>query len=219
MNTRHSTAYEALAALAAEQAGLKEKTAQAAADDDAARQIRDSLWEQYERMLRDTRTYTLKDVRDWLTDKGPNPSRSSVHRDRAALLEKERIVELAVLKANAVLDAAAESGEHDVLKASRVVAGQLLFNCLSGLSSAALEGLKPHQVLRMIDTLGLLSKAHAETDLIRQKLAELQRKLEDEKGKADKAAEKVLTDSKVSRDTINRIRAIYGLPKLEDLAA
>lgn len=180
MNTRHSTAYEALAALAAEQADLKEKTAEAAGADDAARQIRDSLWEQYERMLRDTQTYTLKDVRDWLTDRDLKVSRSSVHRDRTALLEKERVYELAVVKANAVLDAAAESGEHDVLKASRVVAGQLLFNSLSSLSSAALEGLKPHQVLRMIDTLGLLSKAHAETDLIRQKLAELQRKFDRE---------------------------------------
>lgn len=207
MNTRHSTAYEALAALAAEQAGLKEKTAQAAADDDAARQIRDSLWEQYERMLRDTRTYTLKDVRDWLTDRKLKVSRSSVHRDRAALLEAERVYELAVHKANAVLDAAAESGEHDVLKAGRVVAGQLLFNSLSSLSSAALEGLKPHQVLRMIDTLGLLSKAHAETDLIRQKLAELQRQFDREIS----AAQAKTPDGKLTPAQIAEAKeAIFG---------
>lgn len=219
MNTRHSTAYEQLAVQAARQAGLKKTTAEAAAADDGACQIRDSLWEQYERMLRDTQTYRLAQIRSWLAERGVKASKSSVHRDQTALLDKEQAIGLAAAKARAVIEAAEASGEHDVLKAARLQAGQLLFNALCNLSSAALEGLAPHQVLRMVDSLGELSKAHAATALMQEKLAEIQRKLDAEKAKADKAAEKVLSDRGVDAKTIDKIRALYGLPPLKELAA
>ena len=207
MNTRHSKAYEQLAATAAAQADLPERTAEAAAGDDGARQIRDSLWEQYERMLRDTQTWRLEQIGEWLTERGATASRASIHRDRRALLERERVIFLAAARAREILKAASDTGEHDVLRAGRVVAGQMLLSALTNLSSAALEGLRPHQVLRMIDSLGALSKAHAETDLIRQKLTELQRRFDEQISAAQAAA----PDGRLTPEQIAEAKeAIFG---------
>lgn len=189
MRTRHSKAYDALAVCAGRSAGMKRPTAKRVAADENARSLRDALWQEYERMLRDDQTWRIDDIWDWLKDpeRGVKVGRSSVHRDRKALQQRERTIALAAAKAQAVLKAATETGEHDVLRGGRVLAAQLIFGTLAELPETALEGMEPAQVLRLVDSLSKLSKAHAETDLINAKLAE---KAEQAKAEIDKVVKK-----------------------------
>ncbi len=211
MRTRHSKAYDALAICAGRQAGMNRPTAKRVAGDDDARPLRDVIWQEYERMLRDDQTWTLDAILAWLKDpdRGVKVGRSSVHRDRLAILQRERTIALAAAKANAVLKAATESGESDILRGGRLVAAQLIFGTLAELPETALEGMEPAQVLRMVDSLSKLSKAHAETDLINAKLEELRRKFD----KAIKAAQKKISrgDGRLSDKQIQNIReAVFG---------
>lgn len=201
MNVRHSNAYEKLAVEAGERSGLDKPDAEAVAADHAACQVRDALWADYERQLRDAKTYTLETIREWLAEQNSQTSLSGVHRDRRALLDRERLTTLAAGRAKAVIEAATESGEHDLLRGGRLIAGQLLFNALSNLSSESLEGMTPPQILRMVDTLGLLSKAHAETDLIRAKLTEINKAA---KAEIEKAVSKT-KDKKLTSDAVYKI--------------
>lgn len=214
MRSRHSSAYDQLAVAVGRRAcpvgaGLKKPTPESVAGDDGLRAVRDAIWEEYERQLRDDKTYTLDAIVDWLRDpeRGATAARSSVHRDRLALLARERAVALCAAKARAVLEAATASGEHDTLRGGRVLAGQLLFNALSELSAEALEELSPSQVLKMIETLGYLSKTHAETDLLREKVGEMQRRFDEETRKATQKT----GDGKLTGEQIAEIRrAVFG---------
>lgn len=160
----------------------------AAAEDPAAAPIRDALWLEYERRLRDDKSYSISDVAEWLGEQvaadlashGVKIGRSSVHRDSQAIHAKERVFRLAHEKATALLDGLEDGAEHDVLKSGRMVAAQLLFDALSNLPAAGLEDMTNPQIINMIEVLGKLSKANAETDLINQKLAEARRRFDEQ---------------------------------------
>ncbi len=211
MRSRHSKAYDALAICAGRQVSMNRPTAKRVAEDENARSLRDAIWLDYERKLRDDKTYRIDDVWAWLSDpdRGVTVGRSSVHRDRRALLQRERTVVLAAAKAAAVLDAAKASGQSDILKGGRHLAAQLIFNTLSELPESALEDMEPAQVLRLVDSLSKLSKASAETDLITAKLAELRKKFDE----AITATQRKISkgDGKLSDKQIQKIReAIFG---------
>ncbi len=202
MQVRHSKAYELLAIEAARQSNLKKPTPEAAAGDEAARSLRDVQWMEYERMLRDTQTYSLAAIRQWLSEQAANTvATASIHRDRRALLARERAYALAAGKAKAVIEQAQESGESDVLKGGRVLAGQLLFQALADLSPAALEDLSAKQVIDLIDALSKLSRAHAQTELTNEKVAELRRRFDQQMSAAVKKAKGggTITDEDISQ--------------------
>ena len=218
MNLRHAKGYDLLAIAAGRQAGLKPATPETVAGDAAARAIRDDLWFEYERRLRDTQTYRLLDVWQWMKDQGAAISQSGVNRDRQALLAKERSLHLAAERAREIV-AALEAGETDLLAAGRLKAGQILWEALSNFSAEALEEMTPGQWLQLMDVLGRLSTAHGQAGLQKAKLADLQRKLDEAKAEADEAAKKLLSDKGIDQKTIDRVRELYGLPKLSEVAA
>ena len=211
--------YDELALVAGREAGLDTLDPAAVADDPRARELRDVKWGQFERRLRDTKTYTLKDVREWLADAGIKIGLSSVHRARLYLLEKESRITLAAQKAEAVVKACETAGLKDLLAGGHRLAAQVIFEALADLPSGTLAGLKPGGVVKMIEVFGKLSTAIAETELVAARTRKLQGELDKAKAAADAQAEKVLADSGVDPETINRIRQLYGLPRLEEIAA
>ena len=66
---------------------------------------------------------------------------------------------------------------------------------------------------------GRLKRGRAESELISARTAELQGRLDAAKATADRKAEAMLKGKGVDRETINQIRQVYGLPRLEDMAA
>jgi hypothetical protein len=228
MSATDQVAYRGLAIEAGRQAGLWLPTAQPAdeeaavkcvAANDLARETRDQLWTEYERMLADERTYTLDDVVEWLADRKTVASKSSVHRDRWGLLSKERVMQSAAAKSRAIVDAIGAGGEDDLFRATRNVAAQAVLNALLNFDEDTLAGLKAEQAIKLVMAVGKLSTSHAQSDLLAARLSELQGKLEAEKAKADQAAGETLQGVGVDAATIDRIRQIYGLPKLGELAA
>ena len=210
MRTRHSKAYDLLALHAGREVGLFSQAARASggkrsskvagtkrvAEDENACRVRDELWMEYERRLRDDQTYKLRDIEAWLTDRDATVAGSSVHRDRTAILAAERAVTLRAQLARRVLEAAGDGAESDVFAAGRVLAGQVIFSALNGMPIDALEELsaEPAKVVKMIEALGKLSKAHADVGLIDAKLAEIRKATKAEVASAaDAAGEKGLT--------------------------
>ena len=185
----HSKAYTGLAIVAGKEAGLAKPTPKAVAANDSARELRDALWLEYESILRDTQTYKLTEMRNWLAEHGVHVSQTAVNRDSLRLRKTERTIALRAQVAKRVLDSAGADGEADVFRASRVLAGQMIFEALNAMPVGALEEYQddPARLLKMIETLGKLSKAHAEAGLIGAKLAELNKAA---KSEVDKAANK-----------------------------
>jgi hypothetical protein len=177
------------------------------ATDDEAREIRDGLWEEYERRLRDVASYTLTACRQWLAEHGADVGLSSVHRDRERAMRELRRIEYAAEQARSIIDAAEAEGETDLLRAGRIAASTAIFNALMRLGPDALSELSPRDTLKMFRELAVLSKAHAETDLINARLAELQRKFDAEVT----AAQQREPDGKLSDRQIQEIRkAVFG---------
>lgn len=192
----HSKAYDELAIYAGRQCGMKKPTPLTVAKDDAACDMRDQLWLEYERMHRDGQTYQLdRDIMPWCKAHGVKASKSSVNRDGLRVREGIKAVKLRAELASAVMDAAGNSGE-DVFKAGRLLAGQMIFESLSSMSVTALEDLAadPAKLLKMIYCLSDLSRANAQTDLLNTKVDEMQRNIKKEVDKvATKAGLKGLT--------------------------
>ena len=192
-------------ALEAEMAWLDDVN-KAAAEDPTAAPIRESLWLDYERRLRDDKSYSIDDVTEWLREQITGDlagydvkiGRSSVHRDSQAIHAKERAFRLAHERTKALLDGLEDGAEHDVLKSGRMVAAQLVFEALSNLPAAALEDLTNGQIINMIEVLGKLSKAHAETDLINAKLAEARRRFDEQMKAALSKGKGRITDEDVA---------------------
>lgn len=173
MNIRHSKNYQELALAAGRKAGLKKPTPEAVAADEGAREIRDALWREYERLLADSQTHTLAKVLEWLGKQGiARPSRSSVDRDRQAVLAQERRLTLTAEKTRRVLETMKGADESQVMAAARGLAGQHIFEFLLSLPGDALENLKPGEIVRLIEVTGKLSKAHADVGLIEQRMRE-----------------------------------------------
>jgi hypothetical protein len=196
-----------LAEAAGRRAGMKNPTSGQVAEHPQASLLRDSLWEDLEARLRDTQTYTLEEIRKWLTQQGAELSMSAVDRARVFLLERERAMVLAAGRARAFVDAAQKQGASsgDVLKAGRLQAAQLIFQSLAELPANVLEGLEPPKLLQLLDCLARLSTSDAASDLMRRKLAD----------QFDKAARKVeaLADGegKIPAEKLTEIReAVFG---------
>ena len=222
-------AYQLLAAVAAKQAGLKvpalddpgepddwlTAVAEKVASSKPACKIRDDLWCDLERRLRDETSYSVSSLMSWvndlaaehLSDEGVCVGRSSLHRSRVKILEAEKAISLRATLAAAVLDAAGRRGEADVFKAGRILAGQLIFEALDALPVDALDQLKPHQFIGLIDVLGRLSKQHVETDILAAKLTEVRRKFDEQIA----AAQAKSTDGKLTAEMIQEAKeSIFG---------
>ena len=93
--SRHSTVYEQLAIHAGTRTGMKDPTDEAVAEDPDARAVRDAVWGEYERLLRDDQTYTIDALHRWCKERGCTAGRSSCHRDRRAVLSRDYAITLA----------------------------------------------------------------------------------------------------------------------------
>lgn len=207
-NVRHSKARVLLAQAAAKEAGLAPATAEAAAADEDARAARDALWQEYERQLTDTQTYTLEAIQTWLESHGAKVSLASICRDRMPFKNREEKVAGASARTREVLALLEEADEGRLLAASRTRIAQLVFEFFGDLSADALDDLKPHQIVRLMETAGLLSRASADVGLSEARLAELRRKFDQEirtrEGKAG-------GDGRLSVEDIGQIReAVFG---------
>jgi hypothetical protein len=181
IDVSHRRCYEALAEHAAKQAGLDPATAEAAAENDQAREIRDCLWAELQRRVGDIQTYAIDGIHKWLIeDIGVEVGRGSVQRLREQHVNSLRAVKLRAERAWAVIEAAGAGGEAGVLEASRVLAGQAMFNALAGLDEAALMNLKPNQILKMCDSVALMSRQDMETRYRKVQLGELVKKFDRE---------------------------------------
>lgn len=204
--------------MAAKKAGLEIQTPEAVSADATARAIRDDLWVQYERVLRDEKTYTVTGLVQWLLEIGVKCPRTNVHRDRDAIRAEERRVVMAGEKARQTMALFDQAGTSDFLAAGRGVASQLMFEALTQLSPDMLSEMKPIQIIKLIDTFGKFSKNKSEEDLLKAHTAELQQKLDEKKRIADAQAAKLLESKGCKPNIVNQIREIYGLPKLEELS-
>jgi len=180
MRARRSNTYDELALHAGRLAGMEKPTPEAVAEDKEACRIRESVWQQYERMLRDKQTYTISEIVGFWGDAARKVKlgRTSVHRDRLALTEQERRITLVAERARATIEAAGEAGEGGALRGGRLLAAQVIFSALSDLPADALDGLAPKQILKMIHTLGYLSKTDAEATLIAEKVRDLRQRFD-----------------------------------------
>jgi len=213
VDVSHRRAYEALAEHAAEQCGIKPATAEAAAENDQAREIRDCLWAELQKRVGDIQTYSIDGLHKWLTDTiGVTIGRGSVQRLREQHVNSLRAVKLRAERARDVIEAAGQGGEAGVLEASRVLAGQAMFNALAGLDELALTNLKPGQILKMVDSVAILSRQDIETRYRKAQLGELMKKFDQESNtrlKADGLKGKLyLTDTDISEIR----KAVFGEP-------
>ena len=172
---RKSSVYAELSIAAAIAAGVEPATPQACAEDPDAARIRAGYWAEMDNRLRDPQTYTIDQVVEWAAaELKADISRSAVDRARTRALAQDRAIQARADLARRMADTMGDRGELDALKASRTIAAQLIFEALQGMDPRSLDGMEPNQVLRLISTLGYLSKAGAETELAKQKLAEMQ---------------------------------------------
>ena len=207
IDVSHRRCYEALAEHAAAQCGLKPATAQAAAENDQAREIRDCLWAELQRRVGDIQTYAIDGIHKWLVDEiGVTVGRGSVQRLREQHVNSLRAVKLRAERAQAVIEAAGAGGEAGVLEASRVLAGQAMFNALAGLDEAALANLTPGQILKMCDSVALLSRQDIETRYRKVQLGELVKKFDREARAKTKAKNGSLT----AEDLAEIRQAVFG---------
>jgi len=207
MNVGHSTTFDGLSRAAGREAGLRSPTPEAVAKDAAARDLRDALWAEYERVLADDRTYTIEAVRAWLAERGVQASIATVHRNRAREAARWRARELASETARRFLEATGGRSADEVFEAARKRAAQVLFDLFMRLPADALEDLDPAQILRAFEVAGKLGKAHAETEMVAARLAEMQRNFDAQVRKAAGTS----GDGRLTREQIAEIReAVFG---------
>jgi len=199
-NVRHSKAYEGLAAVAGKAAGLPagKRTPAGVAEDPAAAEIRNGLWEEYEIRLRDTQTYTIDDLLAWLRDQGVKVGRTSVHRDRAAIMASERSLVLAAAKAKSICAAVGHMDEGDLARGQRMLSMQLIFNAMSDLPPDVMEGISIPQLIKLMNCGAKITKVHAETEILNMRIEEISRQAKEETDKLTaKSADKKLSRSEV----------------------
>ena len=200
-------AYEALAQLAAKRCGLAPATAEAAAENDQAREVRDCLWAELQRRVADVHTYSVDNLHQWLTrEMGVEVGRGSVQRLREHNNAVERAIKLRAERAQQVIEAAGAGCEDDVLEATRVLAAQAMFNALQGLDENALTDMKPGQVLKMFDSVSIMSRQAMETRYRKAQLGELVKKFDREAKAKVKGANGVLN----AEDLAEIRKAVFG---------
>ncbi|MBE3099664.1 MAG: DUF3486 family protein [Planctomycetes bacterium] len=207
MNVGHSNIYDRLAARAGAEAGLKRPTPASVAEDDAARERRDTLWAEFDRMLLDTQTYTLGKIRTWLADQGIVVSVPPVHRCRHRKLDEVRRVTLAIERTRQTMALLADMDEGEVLTAARKRAAQILFDQFMRLGPDALDSLSPGQIIGAIEVAGRLAKGRVESDLLEQRLAGVRKAFD---AQVDAASRKTADGRLSAEDLADIRRAVFG---------
>jgi len=200
-------AYGALAVLAAERAQLSPATAEAAAENDQAREIRDSLWAEMERRIEDVRTYSVDGIHTWLRDDlGLKVGRGSVQRLRENAVGRMAAIRLRAQRAREVIEAVGSTGQVEALEAARALASQAMFDALANLDAASLANLTASQILKLCDGVANLSRQDIETRYRKAQLGELMKKFDKEAAKKVKSTSGVL-----NADDLAEIRkAVFG---------
>jgi len=207
MNVRRSEIYPRLALAAAARVGLKAATAERVAESPEARDVRDALWADYERMLGDKNTYTLEAMRTWLKDEGVKASISAIARDRAPVLARRRRLEIAPAKVREFLAATADSSTGEVLEAARKRSADLLFEFLLKIPVEGIEKTDVTDLRLLGKAVASLSTADAQTQILQQRIAEM-RDAFDAKVKAARKGRKgkALTDEDIAEVR----KAVFG---------
>jgi hypothetical protein len=201
--TRQDAIHKALAEAAARKAGLEPATAQAAAENEDARAIRDELWRTLHLRLVDVKTYTLDQIVEWMREVGATGgSRTGLQRQREAAVAREGAYKQRAELARRTVEQLGDTGETDVARAGRAVAMQLLFESLRGLGPEALAELSPAGILQMCNTLAVLGKLDVETQAKAVQLSALRKAA---KEAVDAAAAKKNTGIGLTRDDVYAI--------------
>ena len=205
---RKSTVYELLAVAAATRCGVDPATAVTCAENESSRRLRDSLWSQLDDRLNDNQTFTLDQIRQWAAAEGARDiSRSAIHRLRANAVSERKQVAARANEMNRWVNELDQRGDLDAARVNRAAAQQIVFDALQGFDPAVLSGLTANQALRLLSTVGYLSKASAETELLEQRLAELRRAFDE----AVAAKVKAKPGGALSPEDIGEIRrAVFG---------
>ncbi len=150
-----------------------EAAAKAVAEATPVREQRDVLWMEYERMLRDEKTYTQTGVLKWLADHGAKTSTASVNRDSMAVRAATKAMTMRAQLARDMVEMC-KGGETSFLQAARQIVAQKYFDALLNLEPDALEGLTATQVLRMMEAVGAFARDDAATDLSAERLRQME---------------------------------------------
>jgi len=144
------------------------------ADSPAARKIRDELWAEFERRLREPQ-YTGDDVWEWFQKSYGPISRASIYRARADIRASDSRVAECRDQAEAYVAAAGDGGGEKVLQAAMDRAGQIFFQILMELDSsrAAGEPADWGQIGKLVDSLSNLRRSRAQADLMQLRVAEM----------------------------------------------
>jgi len=200
-------AYEGLAEKAAARCGLNPATAEAASENEEARDLRDGYWAELQRRVADVQTYTVDDLHEWIAvEMGVEIGRTSMQRLRAKHVGRLRAVRMRAELARQVIDAAGDRCETDVLEATRMLAGQAMFNATAGLDENSLNNLTSSQILKMFDSLSNMSRQDMETRYRKVQLGELMKQF-------DREANAKVKDSngKLTPEDLAEIRkAVFG---------
>lgn len=207
MNVGHSNTYDGLARVAAAQTGLRPASPEACEKDDAGRSRRDVLWAEYDRMLSDEKTYSLRNLRDWLAEQGVHTSMSTVERNRRRLRDERRRRELANARVRDLIEATSGMNAEGLLSAAQKQGLNILFEMLMKMNLDGLQDLKVSSMLRAIELTGYLAKTRAETELSQQRLADLRKRFDD----AVAAKSATRKDGRLTADEIGEIRSeVFG---------
>jgi hypothetical protein len=186
------------------------------ADDTEAAKLRDSLYLEFERRCMDP-GYRGDQVFEWFKDNYGPISRSSFYRARSDVRARHSGIEDAASQARAFIELAESEGADSCFAGFTARAGQLAFELIMETQARDLKTGDPAKLAKLLEAIGKLAKAKADIALVKAREAEIQRKLDAEKRQADQKAEKVLSDSGVTVETINQIRQIYGLKPVAQL--
>ena len=187
----------------------REKLVAAVADSPAAVELRDEMFAEFERRLRDS-GYGGDQVWQWFLKTYGPIGRTSIYRARASLRAQEsRITEVAA-DAQAYADLAAAEGADAVFDGASLRAGQLMFQLLYMTKAEDFQTTDIGKVAKIITALGKLQKSRAETDMIREKLADVRRKF-DAEVKAAQGRKAKGGSGKLDATDIDAIRkAVFG---------
>ena len=183
-------------------------TLAAVAENPDAKEVRDAAWGDYRRRLADTTTYTGEAILAWLAEHGVQISQASLSRDRAPVKAREDRLGLSSEITRRFMAQAGNADAGDVFKAGLARVGQVLFETSLQFDAqelrAAMEG---GDFIRLAEAVAKLAKAHAETNILTVRLAEMKAAFTKEvKARAERSG-----DGKFSQADLDDIRkAVFG---------
>lgn len=161
----------------------------AIADCPAAAELRDELFADFERRLRDP-GYNGMQVHEWFEGEYGHVACSSMYRTRASLMAAEsRITEIAA-QARAFVDASVSEGADEVFTAANKRIGQLMFQLLMEADAASLsegKSLNISKFTSLASSLAKLQASRAQAELNRERVAAMKREIKTEVEKATAA--------------------------------